>query len=477
MWQHTRSLRTTGLTTHSGGILAAVEHEQTIAAASRSIQSLAPAVGGLADLSAERIACERAVSRGYFTPDEDEFVRHRFAQYLGARAALLQTINELEPIANPHDGSIIDEHTQLRAFVIGYTAVCLLVRAAHTLVAELANHKLIQRKLNEAEPTFGIPRKQYTTIYRALTSPRNALRIRRVRHLAEQRRAEIDALADDPLLEPVLEYLRDAEPFVYRRFRDYARARLSYRWHSWRRRRASAMQQSLFAIMELGGRVVADIHSPIAPHRLNDSIRAEIESILEPGDVLLSRHDTAFSNLFLPGFWPHSSLHIGPEAQRELLCIEVDALRAARWVDPIRVLEARKDGVLFRPLIDTLAVDALLVLRPTVDTPTIAKAISRAVQHEGKLYDFEFDFFRSDRLVCTEVVYRAYHGLAGIEFALSERAGKTVLTAEDIVTLGIEKRGFDPVLLFGVEWGDETIYTGADVTPKLTELRNRQASS
>jgi len=50
------------------------------------------------------------------------------------------------------------------------------------------------------------------------------------------------------------------------------------------------------------------------------------------------------SNLFLPGFWPHSALWLGAE--------DAD------------ILEAKKDGVLLRTIEDTLQVDAFIVLRP-----------------------------------------------------------------------------------------------------------------
>ena len=43
--------------------------------------------------------------------------------------------------------------------------------------------------------------------------------------------------------------------------------------------------------------------------------------------------------------------------------IETDADRSLRWVDPVRILEAKKDGVLLRPLKETLRVDAVAVLR------------------------------------------------------------------------------------------------------------------
>jgi hypothetical protein len=116
---------------------------------------------------------------------------------------------------------------------------------------------------------------------------------------------------------------------------------------------------------------------------------------------------------------------------------------------PIRVLEARKDGVLLRALDDTLRVDAVAVIRPRIAPDMLAQALSRALAHEGKLYDFEFDFFRSDRLVCSEVVYRGFHGVGGLEFTLTRRAGRPTFSSEDLLRMALEDRGYEVVAVFG----------------------------
>jgi hypothetical protein len=403
-------------------------------------------------------------------------VRARFAQYLTARAGLLQTIEDLKPMAlGTH--RTIDERTRLRAFVVAYTATALLVRAGQFIIDHLAPNKTAQRKLNEAEPRFGIPRKQFTAIYRSLTSPLNAWRIHEAVKFADAHRAEIEALADETAMVGVLAHLNQTEEALVISARRYFKSRLRYRWHALRRRRDSAFGQAMFGLFEISGRIIAELRNPFHAKRVTPEIQRKLGELLRPGDVLISRHDDALSNLFLPGYWIHASLHIGPEWARHELGIQVDAERAGRWVDPIRVLEAKKDGVLFRPLSETLAVDAVAVIRPMLAPHEIALALSQAISHEGKLYDFEFDFFRSDRLVCTEVVYRGYHGVGGLEFQLTSRAGRPTLAAEELLSMALDGRGFASVAVFGAGLHASDLLVGPPARQTLASSLNRSEHS
>jgi hypothetical protein len=166
-------------------------------------------------------------------------------------------------------------------------------------------------------------------------------------------------------------------------------------------------------------------------------------------------------------------MHIGSARDRDGLGVNCDEDRRRRWVDPVRVLEAKKDGVLFRPVQETLAVDAVAVIRPQLAMSDIATAIGRAVTHEGKLYDFEFDFFRSDRLVCTEVVYRGYHGVAGVDFNLTRRAGRPTLAAEQLLDMAVDRRGFETIAVFGTPERPTEVVTGAEAHDVLKRSYRR----
>ncbi len=430
-----------------------------IESGARSIASLAPALAGLENSSTELENNNCAIKRGYFTPAEEECLQSWFARHLTARNALLETINELKPVLNSEDKT--DDRTHLRAFIVGYTAACLLVRSARYLVATFATDKLVQRKLNEEEPRFRIPRKQYTEIYRSLTSPANAWQLREAMQFVDEHRKEIEALSNDPQLGLIIDYLHESEESVHISVSQYLKARLRFRWHSLRRRRASAAQQGFFAIAEAFGRLISEIHNPWHEKLLDENIQTQIDELLAPGDVIVSRHHDALTNLALPGYWPHSSLHVGEAAHAQALGVDIDENRKQRWVEPARVLEARKDGVLFRPLSDTLAVDAVAIIRPKLSQSQIAEALTQAISHEGKLYNFDFDFFRADRLVCTEVVYRAYDGLGIMKFELKQRAGRLTLSAEDLLDMALDGRGFEPVAVFGTDDNPNKLVTGS----------------
>jgi hypothetical protein len=201
--------------------------------------------------------------------------------------------------------------------------------------------------------------------------------------------------------------------------------------------------------------------------RVSDDVLSSIAEFLQPGDVIVTRHAKALTNLFIPGFWPHAALYIGTQEQHESTNIDTALTIKQLWVDDVCVLEARKDGVRLRPLSDTLAVDTFVVLRPNLGPDSIRQAIERALLHQGKMYNFDFDFFSSDRIVCTEVIYRAYDGLEDLRFRLSERAGRKTLSAEDLLDFALDTEAFTPVAIFGVKDCEDSVMFGEGVHDAL----------
>jgi hypothetical protein len=92
--------------------------------------------------------------------------------------------------------------------------------------------------------------------------------------------------------------------------------------------------------------------------------------------------------------------------------------------------------------------------------------------HRGKPYDFLFDFRTADRLVCTEVVYRGFHGIAPVHFHLREVGGWLCLPAEEFLNQALAC-GFEIILTAGLE-GD-ILLTGAEAKRVFSASRSFHA--
>jgi hypothetical protein len=90
----------------------------------------------------------------------------------------------------------------------------------------------------------------------------------------------------------------------------------------------------------------------------------------------------------------------------------------------------------------------VVVVRPLLEAEQVACALEQAMMHEGKAYDFDFDFCASHRLVCTEVVYRAYEGVAGLQFDLRRHVGRFALAANEILRMAVARRHFELVAVY-----------------------------
>lgn len=416
----------------------------------RTLLSVAPSIPSAETLKQEIEDARNAEKRGYFLPDEDVRVREAFARYLGARAVLHTCIAELEPLVRQPES--LSERQHLEAFSIAFCAACLLAHSAEFIVTSYARSKVVHRKLDEPERCFGIPAKQFTKIYHSLTRPFNMWRFQQSIRFANENEVKILEMCDDPRMKPVVEILLKEKPqLIEFSRRTYFRKRLRYWFYAYTRGPRSGFKQAMFAMFEISGRTISNMRNPFHLKRVSEEVIAGIRPHLIPGDILVTRHDDALSNYFLPGYWPHVALYVGTEAQRRELGIVMDDERTLRSQDPVCVLEAKKDGVLFRSLESTLKVDSFTVIRPVLKKAEIAEALKRAITHEGKYYDFHFDFRRTDRLVCTELVYRAFHAVGGLQFTPVPGTGRYYLSAEQILDQALDGSDFEVIAIFGVE--------------------------
>lgn len=423
----------------------------------------------------EKNAIHAAVMRGYFTPQEDDLLWSLVSRYLTIRNGFWEIIDAMADEFH-EDSDTIKTPDDWRHFLIGYAASCQVVRMGRLLVDDVASHSLVQRKVNEGSPQHRIARKVYTQIFDSLSSGDNAMKMQYMMAFVDTNRHYIKTLSHDQIVGVIVADLDALNSVLDSSFRAYLRLRLRFVWHSIRRRLMSSKQKSSSTFLQHSGAIVSDIglHEN---KRVTEGVQQQLLDILQPGDVLATRNDRVAINLFLPGYWPHTALYIGSEDERRALGMDVDESIGQRWSGEIRVLEAKKDGVFFRPLAETLFVDECVILRPQLTTAEIVTGLERICLHEGKGYNFDFDFFRSDRLVCTEVIYRAFDDLGGMHFDLLERAGRFCLTAEDIIQMGLDGNGFHVQAVFGFDGCEDRILTGESALQCLRKHADNRRSA
>ena len=389
-----------------------------------------------------------AEARGYYTPNEDERLRDTYTRYLAIRSTLWGVIQSLPAPAKQvqRDPEAATDEDWI-GFSIAFCAAEMIVRSGEYLIDLARDRSIVWKKLDEADQRYDLKRKSFTRLYRQLTSAFLMRGFYRACETYDAHRASVD-LAAPPELSHILESLN--LPTVSRG--DHLRRYRRFFRHSLKRRQKSAGRNVIFSFFEMMGSDIADLKIPFvkppnAPKRVSPETIDSVRPILQPGDVFVTRHDDAMSNVFLPGFWPHSALWIG--------AADAD------------ILEAKKDGVLLRDVEETLQVDAFTIIRPNLTPAQISTAIKRGRSHAGKLYDFIFDFRTTDRLVCTEVIYRTYHGIGDIDFDLKIQAGRHCLSAEELLNQGISQGWFEVVALYGV--GGNTLLLGDAAKARLSQ--------
>ena len=415
--------------------------DEIVESAWRVLQGVRPALPQRTNLTAEVADARAAQTRGYYLPDEDERLRDAYLSYLGARATLWQMIHDLEPHLKTKD---------LRIFAIAFCAASMLVRSAGYLIELAKKYPVALAKLDEAEPRYHLPRKTLTRIYRSLSSPHAQWRYRQAREFYECYRTEVHQELEASDLGQLVLWLEKEEPLFDERKRSPGASLLEYVLYSLGRKAGSGYTKVMFHLFRLSGSAISELKQPFVKakgsgKRVTSQVLEEISKQLNPGDIVITRHDDAMSNLFLPGFWPHAALYIGRRDEREELGIPATGDRA------ITVLEAKKDGVRFRELRETLSVDAFLILRPRVKPEELREALTRALSHEGKLYDFIFDFRKAERLACTEVIYRSFHGIGPWQLELLKKSGRLALPAEDLIHQVLDKGLAEVAYLYGVQ--------------------------
>ena len=326
--------------------------------------------------------------------------------------------------------------------MIAYAAALTVHARSTHLIRAYEHDRLVRQKINEADARFGLSAGFFEEILRSHTSLVNRRRLAGchavwANYCRQSRTEGLPLSEDDKWLSKVIRSERRAtQRSIWNTFVE----RVHWDWRSLWRTAYAPLYRARYGLRSFVGGTLGNVRLGHTPPALNESaILDDLRKRLRPGDVILMRAERKITTALLPGFWCHAALYVGSRKELESLGLKSDPAVNQHWATLAAeeepngcVIEAVNPGVIIRSLEKALQVDHVAVLRPQLDTNTISRAIADAFSHVGKPYDFEFDFAISTRLVCTELIYRIYHGRGQVAFELTKRVGRFTLTCDDI---------------------------------------------
>jgi len=396
----------------------------------------------MAELYSEFVAGDRDL----LTQEDHDAMRAVLVAYLDLRSTLLKTV-WLYRGENSDLESVSDDPLEGSAFLTAYAAAALLVEKAWLIYDTFRDDPASRAQLDRADAAWGIPAGTFTEISGSLTN----VSVMAELQVGVQRFESDLAAGHFPSGDPwdaLAARAQRSRPAIEATLDGIGRRRL--------RRTFTDMAAQLRSPRDELTPVVSMAVSRFRfkerpPHRGLISVEqlADMRPNLRPGDILIERRNWYISNSLLPGFWPHAALYLGSYQELAELGVAVDDRAAPHMADfqntdelghEFAVIEAIGEGVVFTSLEHSVGeADAVAILRPNLSDAEMREALSRALSHRGKGYDFDFDFQTTDRLVCTELIFRTYDGILDLP-EMRQIMGQPRLAAVDYVGMWAGER-------------------------------------
>ncbi len=254
-------------------------------------------------------------------------------------------------------------------------------------------------------------------------------------------------------------------------------------FRSWWRNRAHSISQFFGNIVGQGQCRKGVMYS--AYHGQDEALD-ELEGEFKAGDIILEKTPFRSTDKYIPGHYGHVAIWTGSKEELQTYGIwdqlpelHQDAVKYYNYPtsptfqesveNGARIVEALRSGVEFHTLEHFMDIDDLAVIRPVVcaeesnhNVPNnsgcntrseIRRSILNSFQQLGKTYDFAFDTFTKDKIVCSELAYQAYDH---VEFDISPSLGSMASISPDQVAFMADSQvedensrdPFQPVILF-----------------------------
>ena len=382
----------------------------------RDEPALREVLAGIDELRGEVAAIQQdflAGKRDFYRQADNDAIRRLMLDYLNYRSVLLRLIWKYQNYPQ-----IRDPRQRELAGLICVSAATSLYEASLGIIVRFQGERDAIRKLNEAEPLWNISAGMFDQIRRNLLNSEYRERLELALAEFQSKDTASANFAGDAsraqLRQRISRSSQNIDVLLPQLKRASIRAAIG---DAVKTGKSSAYRaQSAFSMFVSRLRVRDprdDGASLIEPEHVR-----ELEAKLRPGDLIIQRRNWALSNAFMPGYWSHVAIYIGTPEQLTALGLADDSRVQPHWeefltADPhghrYRIIEAIGEGVIFTTMEHSVGkADGACVYRPRLTDEERIECLAKVFLHVGKPYDFKFDFFSTDKLVCTELVYRTF---------------------------------------------------------------------
>lgn len=183
----------------------------------------------------------------------------------------------------------------------------------------------------------------------------------------------------------------------------------------------------------------------------NDVALKNIQSQLQPLDILLEKTPFRLTDKLIPGHFGHVAIWTG--TQSELIDLGLwDDLLVKPYADKIgssedpdskdehQIIEALRSGVQLSTLEHFMNIDDFAILRPVFKEGTkeedklalTKEALTMAFRQLGKKYDFNFDVNTTDKIVCSELAYVSFPSM---DWPTEKTLGRYSISPDNVAKL------------------------------------------
>jgi hypothetical protein len=381
-------------------------------------------------------------------------------------------------------------------FLLAYGAFLTQYVHALSLQSVVGENEALATLLNEVDEKQGIPANTYFRLKQRVTRPNDILRLNAGRGYLEIMRGRLDD--GNCLVDRVDEFLGIIDGSLG----EYPELVMENPMESLEK----MAFDTWFPLQKGVALNLSYVRMANRDYLISPQMIAGYGEEILPGDILLERREWHATNIGIPGFWTHAAMYVGTKEQWDAYFADLPELEgsesAAEYVKgqfpkayaalqgrdgrghAYSIIEAKRPGVIFTSLEESGNADSIAVLRPRVSKSGRLHAVMTAFSYLGKPYDYNFDFRTDNEVVCSELIYKAYEGVAGLTLTPEEINGRPMLPPNRIGKkfddeLGLDEQELDLVLFLdgnevketAVE-RDEDAFRGSWQRPKWHILKD-----